>query len=111
MKIDAEQHGQVTVLTPRGPLIGSDVDQLQRQLAKTMAEGAGPIVLDASTVAFLDSHGLEVLVDTTEQLIRSGGALKLCGANDIVREVLDLTDLAPLFEQFDDVDAAIENLQ
>jgi anti-anti-sigma regulatory factor len=36
-------------------------------------------------------------------------ALRLCGANKTVREVLTLTDLAQLFDHFDDVTTAVRS--
>jgi len=110
VKIEEQQHGTVTVLRPQGSLTGPDAEQLAEHFAKVLGQSPGPIILDASQVAVVDSQGLEALVDATEQLIRTGRALKLCGINPTVHEVLELTELAPLFEQFEDVDTAIEGL-
>jgi anti-anti-sigma factor len=107
VRITEQQHGKVTVLKPRGAIVGEEADHLGRQIAKTLQETGGTVVLDASGVPCVDSRGLEVLVDVTEQLIRTGQALKIAGANDVLREVLELTELASLFEQFDDVPAAL----
>ena len=57
----------------------------------------------------MDSLGLETLTDATEQLIRSGLTLKICGVNDDLCEVLELTELAPMFEQFECVEAGVES--
>jgi len=107
VRIAQEQRGKAVVLAPRGPLIAAEADRLRKRVAKALEEGADPLVLDVSGVPFLDSRGLELLVDTTERLIRGGKALRICGANDLLSEVLELTDVASLFEQFDDVDAAV----
>ena len=40
---------------------------------------------------------------------QSGQTLKICGANDTVREVLELTNLAALFEHFEDVNGAVRS--
>lgn len=108
MKIDEERRGSMTVIRPQGALVGADADGLHAHLTRAVEGNSCDIVLDASAVAFVDSHGLEVLADTTEHLIRNGRTLKLAGASPMLREVLDLTELAPMFEQFDDVDAAVE---
>ena len=110
MKVDEQRRGEVMVVTPQGPLIGSDAEQLGGRLVKAVNDGQGTIVLDASKIAFVDSRGLEALVDAAEQLIRGGRALKMAGANATLREVLELTELASLFEYFDDVDAAMGGL-
>ena len=111
MRVAEQRHGKVTVLKPHGPVIGADADELGGQIAQAIQEGGGRIVLDASNVPFVDSRGLEMLVDATEQLIRTGQALRIAGANRTLREVLELTDLASLFEQFDDLETCVEGLQ
>jgi len=107
VKIVRELHGGVLVLAPVGAVCAADAEHLAKQLAKALQEPDRPLVLNASAVPYLDSRGLEVLVDATEQLIRHGQALKVSGANALVREVLDLTEVSPLFEQFDDLAGAI----
>jgi anti-anti-sigma factor len=57
----------------------------------------------------VDSKALEVLLDATERLADSGQALRLCGANETVREVLDLTDLSRFFEHYQDVNSAVRS--
>ncbi len=111
MNIEQQQYGEVMVLKPQGPVIGTEVDQLAGRIAKVLEGNCRAIVLDMSRVAFVDSRGLETLVDTTEQLIRSGKVLKLAGANGTLKEVLELTELASLFEQFDDAEAAVGSIQ
>jgi anti-anti-sigma factor len=98
MKITQQRTGPAAVVTPQGAIIGVEADQLSTLLTQLMAEGAHAITIDLSDVSFVDSRGLEVLMEAGEQLIRAGKPLRLAGANDILREVLRLTGLAPLFE-------------
>ncbi len=50
-----------------------------------------------------------MLVEVTEEMGRSGQALRMCGANKTVREVLELTDLASHFEHFQDANTAVRS--
>lgn len=111
MNIEEQRHGEVTVLRPQGPIIGTEVDQLAGRIAKVLDGNCRAMVLDASTVTFVDSRGLEALVDATEELIRHGQVLKLAGVNDTLKEVLELTELESLFEQYDDADAAVRSIE
>jgi anti-sigma B factor antagonist len=106
MKIQAQQKGAVTIVRPEGPLLEIDAEQVKKALLDTSAETLGRVVLDMEAIPFVDSRGLEVLVEVTEEMSESGQALKLCAANKTVREVLELTALAPLFEHFEDVSSA-----
>jgi anti-anti-sigma factor len=106
MKIQAQQNGAVTIVRPQGPLLEVDAEQVKLTLLETAQATLGRVVLDMEAIPFIDSRGLEVLVEVTEEMAESGQALKLCAANKTVREVLELTALAPLFEHFEDVGSA-----
>jgi anti-sigma B factor antagonist len=107
MNITEHRQGGAVVLRPAGAITGADADRLGQRLADVL-EGSGVrVVVDMARVTLLDSRALEVLVEATEKLIRGGKALILVSANDVVREVLELTDVASLFEQYDDLDAAM----
>ena len=109
MDIQEQRQGAVTVLKPQGPLVAQDADQFQVSLTAVLATSLGRFVVDASEIPYVDSRGLEVLKEATEQLSDSGQALRLCGANETVREVLDLTDLSRLFEHYQDVNSAVRS--
>jgi len=109
MEILEQRQGAVTVLKPQGPLAGPDAEQFKERLAGVLASSLGRFVVDASEIAFVDSRGLEVLKEATEELSGSGQALRLCGANETVREVLDLTDLSRMFEHYQDVGSAVRS--
>ena len=109
MEILEQRQGAVTVLQPKGPLVAQDAEQFKDRLTVVLALSLGRFIVDASEIAYVDSRGLEVLKEATEQLSDSGQALRLSGANETVREVLDLTDLSKLFEHYHDVNAAVRS--
>lgn len=109
MEIQEQRHGAVTVLKPQGALTRNDADQFRTLLHDARARSFGRLVLDISAVPYVDSSGLEVLVEVTEALAESGEALKMCGANETIREVLDLTELTSLFEYFEDINGAVRS--
>lgn len=109
MELEQQQHGAVTVLRPKGPLVGQDADALKSRCLEAHRRSLGRLVLDASAVPFVDSRGLEVLVELSEQMGEGGRSLKLCGANETLREVLELTELAELFEHYEDVNTAVRS--
>jgi anti-anti-sigma factor len=65
--------------------------------------------VDTSAVPYADSRGLEVLAELADELSGSGLTLKLCETNETMREVLDLTELASLFEYYEDMNAAVRS--
>jgi anti-anti-sigma factor len=109
MKIHEQQQGAVLVLKPEGPLSGPHVDQFKNRLFQVQAESLGRFVLDASAIPLLDSEALETLVEVNEEMAQSGRTLKLCAVSETVRQILELTGLAPLFEHFEDANSAVRS--
>ncbi len=109
MRISEQKSGAVTVLKPEGPILEADAVALKQKLMTTLGGSLGRFVVDMSAVPYLDSKGLEALVEVTEEMSRSGQALRLCSPNKTVREVLELTDLATMFDHFEDTNTAVRS--
>ena len=106
MKIEVQKYGAVALVQPGGPLTGGDAQQCKSTTKEAIKESLGRVVLDMAGVSYVDSEGLEALLEISERLEESGRTLKLCGVNETVRQVLELTDLAPRFEYFEDANTA-----
>ncbi len=102
MEIEEHKQGAVTVLRPRGPVIGDDAKGLARRAHEVFTQTRGRFVLDAAEIPFVDSQGLEALLEITELLAPSGQTLKLCQAGETLREALNLTGLSDEFEHYED---------
>lgn len=109
MEVQEQRHGAVTVIRPVGPLLQEDAVKFRQRLGDVMARSLGRFVIDASGVAYVDSEGLEVLVQAAEQLSEGGRAMRLSGATETLREVLDLTGVADHFEHYTDVNTAVRS--
>jgi stage II sporulation protein AA (anti-sigma F factor antagonist) len=109
MKITEQRQGAVLVLKPDGALVEQECASFKAKLAEATGASLGRFVLDLSAVPFVDSRGLEALVEATEELGKSGQALRLCAVNKTIREVFDLTDLTNLFEHFEDANTAVRS--
>ncbi|MGH7130757.1 MAG: STAS domain-containing protein [Phycisphaerales bacterium] len=109
MQISEQRQGAVTVLKPQGPLVGADAEQFKNEVTQAMERSLGRLVVDASAVPFCDSRGLEVMVEVSEALAESGQSFRLCGAPEVIREVLEITDLAHHFEHYQDVQTAVRS--
>jgi anti-sigma B factor antagonist len=107
VKISERTEGEVLVVQPHGPLIGSDAEEFGRHISKVLDERGPRVVLDASKIAFVDSQGLEVLVDATNLLIRNGQLLKVACLNQTLGEVLELNEVSAMFEQYAEVEEAL----
>ena len=65
---------------------------------------AGPIEVDFAGVTFMDSVGLQVLVDLHQRATAAGGAVVITNPPQGVKRLLRITDLASQFGvSYDDV--------
>ena len=109
MEIQEQRQGAVTILKPMGALIDPESRLFKEQALETLTKSMGRIMIDASAIPFVDSSGVEALVDITDQLAQSGRALKLCAANDTLKEVISLVGWSHAFEYFGDVNAGVRS--
>lgn len=109
MEIQEQRHGAVVVLKPLGPLAGADAGQFRDCALQQASAALGRLAVDASSVPFVDSAGIECLMDLSDELARGGRTMKLCAVTETVREVLDLTGFAEQFEFFQDVNSGVRS--
>ncbi|MCG8507862.1 MAG: STAS domain-containing protein [Rhodospirillales bacterium] len=109
MQVQVSQRGAVAVVRADGAVTRAEADELKACAADALSRQFGRMVLDMAAVPYVDSRGLEVLVELNEALAASGSVLKLCRVNATVREILDLTGLSSDFEQYDEVNAGVRS--
>ncbi|MEM7229148.1 MAG: STAS domain-containing protein [Planctomycetota bacterium] len=109
MNIEERKQGAVMVLRPRGPLVREDAEQFNEHAQSVAATTLGRVVIDTSAMPFVDSQGLEALVDLATIIEQGGRTLKLTGLNPTLRDVLQITGLTDRFETFDDPSAAVRS--
>jgi anti-sigma B factor antagonist len=71
----------------------SDVRAVGEQLDRLVEEGHTRLLLNLSGVRYLSSDVLAVLVRRQERLAASGGSLRLCGLDPLLRDMLRITHL------------------
>lgn len=99
--------GPSMVLTPRDSLIDKNCEQLETLLDDLLTQQKTDIILDCKSVSFLDSHALELLLRTHEELKNRGGVLKITGLNTVCQDILFATRLVNVFNVFDDIHKAV----
>ncbi|MBI9086098.1 MAG: STAS domain-containing protein [Desulfobacterales bacterium] len=98
----------ICVFMPRGRLDATSAPLLRERLTAGDTID-GRIVLDFSSVDFMDSSGLGTLVASARRLRAQQGDLKLACLADKVRRVFELTRADRLFDIYDDPEAAVSS--
>jgi anti-anti-sigma factor len=86
-----------------------EADQLKNLINDKIELGYKKIIIDLSTVEFIDSTFLGVLVNTLKKVAVLKGDLKLVGFKPAVRSMFELTRLFRVFESYSDLQDAIRS--
>jgi len=110
VRIQTESHGSVAVVVPHGPLVGEETLDLKRALAAA-AVMKRRIVVDMTDVPYLDSRGIELLLEQCGGQVPAHQRPRLASLAETCAEALELTDVLPRLEVFDTVDNALRGFQ
>ena len=110
MELTRREDGDITILTVNGDLvIGDPETTFKRTVTQLLEEGRVNLLVDLSSVGFLDSSGLGALVRALTQSQKEGGQTKLLNAGPQVRKLLQMTKLDSVFEIHSDLEAAVSS--
>lgn len=109
MTVSVTEYGTVSVLKHHEGMIGDAVDAFRRQATKCTEARRYEIVVDCAEMDQIDSDGLEALIDLVNECEGELGSVRLCGLDPTMAKVLEITRLARRFEQFDDLESAVES--
>ncbi len=97
LQITQEQQGPVNIIVITGRLDSTNSENFEALLTNLINSGATQILIDGTQMAYISSAGLRILLMIAKQLNRSRGRIVLCGLNDSVKKVFDLTGLTGIF--------------
>ena len=110
MKVEIERHGTVTVIAPHDALSETTLADLKDALNQVAESGGlGRAVFDLTHVAFVDSAGIEYLLDIGSVERQRGYQPRIAAVNETVRDALHLTDVLPRLAVYDSVEAAVRS--
>jgi anti-sigma B factor antagonist len=79
-----------------------------REVLLKSVDGAAKVLVDLSSVTYIDSSGVASLVEALQAAKRNGGRLALVAASDPTRRVLELARLDKVFTMYATVDEGIK---
>ena len=112
MKVTTQPHGSVSVVVGHGPLVAEELIDLRRAVDTAASAGTRHVVVDLSDVPYMDSGGIELLLEMCALHSSSPGTRhrpKLAALSETCLETLELTDVLPRLEVFDTVENAIRS--
>ncbi len=108
MEVSASKLKRCTLITAAGRIDSSTAPKLQTVFNEVIDEGNYKLVLDMTTVEFISSAGLWVLVNAQKKCKRfNRGEVVLTCLSKRIHDALDLAGFIPYFKIFDDPAQAV----
>lgn len=108
MNITLEEKDGVAVARFEGNLDTNTAPEAQERLDEVIAQGTSKVLVDFEALDYISSAGLRVLLATAKKLRGSGGNLRLCGLNETVNEVFEISGFSTIFAVFTSESEALE---
>ncbi len=108
MKISTRTEGAFTVTTIEEARMDAAIaPELKNYISQLLTDGVTRIILDISSVQFMDSSSLGALVSLLK-MVGNRGDLIIAGASGIVADLFKLTRMDRVFRMAPSVEAALE---
>jgi len=110
MEITTRTQQDVTLVAFAGNLDSNTSPDAQQAIDGILAGGGRKLVVDFTALDYISSAGLRVLLGTAKRLRGAGGALRLFGLNETVREVFQISGFSTILAVFATEADALEGL-
>jgi anti-sigma B factor antagonist len=109
MELTVERYGQVALVRLPGDHIdAANVIDFKEAMQVVVAESS-QVVIDLSTIRFVDSAALGALLALLRDVTNVGGDLKVCRAGPQVKAILELVRLDQLIEVSETAESAVRS--
>jgi len=107
--VKIRHQNQVSLIDVSGHLTFFEVGALGSSIQSLLKERRKNILLNLSGLAYLDSSGIGELARIYVAVVKQGGAMKVIGLTPKVEEVLKITHLSQVFQEFPDEQSALRS--
>src|SRR5690349_4042950 len=97
MSFTAKKQDGVVIMEIDGQLIVGNRQELKQKMLDELEKGGRKFLIDFAKTGYIDSSGLGVLVSLSKKIREQGGDLRLCGLNEDLQTLFELTKLDTLF--------------
>ena len=97
MTINVERDFELVTLEITGRLDTTTAPNLEVTVSE-LPDDTKELVFDMSGLEYISSAGIRVFLGAYKKMLSNGGAMRIEKANDLVREVFEMTGLSQMLE-------------
>jgi len=109
MKVKIQDYNDVTVVELQGELDGDFAELFQGTITDIIAKHKAGVVLDMSSVTFIDGEGLEQLLWARDYCNQNKRELRLAGLDENCMRILEITQLEKEFDHYAELTEAVKS--
>ncbi|AMK09729.1 MAG: STAS domain-containing protein [Pseudodesulfovibrio sp.] len=87
----------VVILAVDGNLDGEGTQALEEKVLALLEAGTSKLLFDFSSLDYINSSGLRVLVLAYQRLKKNAGTVAICGVKDYIQEVFEVSGYDKIF--------------
>jgi len=110
MDIIEEKKGKATVFALKGRLDSTSSSDVEKKIIDSIEKGSKNVILDFSSLDYISSAGIRVLVHCHKQIEKKHGHIFLAAVPKPIENVLYITGFLPYFKVYDRQSQAIDDL-
>ncbi len=106
--VSEQRREGLSIISPRGEIDVATAPALRDHLETGIGRDSGPVVVDLTSVTFIDSTGLGVLIGAQKHCDDAGREFRVVVADPRIRKVFEITGLTDHFAMHDSLDTALK---
>lgn len=96
MNIQETENNGIVTLAVEGRLDSNTSEAFEQQLMGKIDTGSRKIIIEFSALDYISSAGLRVLLMAAKRLKAEAGSFALCGLQEHIREVFEISGFLPI---------------
>ncbi len=111
MEIREEKLGNTLLFEVKGRLDAATSGDFEKIIFARLEAGEGRLLFDLANLSYISSAGLRVFLVTAKKLTKHKGIMALCGLQEHVKEVFDISGFTSILTIYSTRDEAIERIK
>lgn len=106
MGIKKSKIGVISYIEPEIPITDEGIKEFKKVIEDCLKENEFKIVINFHSVSYIDSEGLDALLDILGEVRKRGGSIKISDPNPICNDIFIATRFNTIFEIYSSADRA-----
>jgi len=110
LNVNLTEKDAVVIVNLVGNLDTNTAPDAEAKINESLAAGTSKMVINLAETKYVSSAGLRVFLATAKKMTAAGGAVKLCAANEVVKEILDISGFSTILDVKGTEDQALADI-